>query len=59
MLVARSGARLDELATVAGERLAFMAPQHYRLVQQLPRNSMGKLERKELAALATVREPAP
>ncbi len=59
LLVAGSGARLDDLATLAGERLAFMAPQHYRLVQQLPRNSMGKLERKELAALATVREPAP
>jgi acyl-CoA synthetase (AMP-forming)/AMP-acid ligase II len=40
----------DELLAFAGERLArFKVPKSVRFVDELPRNSMGKLQKSELA----------
>jgi acyl-coenzyme A synthetase/AMP-(fatty) acid ligase len=50
-IVQAPGASLDGLAEFGRQRLGIMAPHTYRVVENLPRNSMGKLLRDRLADL--------
>jgi acyl-coenzyme A synthetase/AMP-(fatty) acid ligase len=50
-IVQAPGASLDGLAEFGRQRLGVMAPHTYRVVDKLPRNAMGKLQRDRLADL--------
>lgn len=49
VLVADPGIDLDAVASLAGDSLApFKRPKHYAVVESLPRNAMGKVQKAEL-----------
>lgn len=50
-IVQMPGTSLDGLAEFGRQRLGIMAPHTYRVVEGLPRNAMGKLQRDRLADL--------
>ncbi|WP_170439458.1 malonate--CoA ligase [Ruegeria arenilitoris] len=60
-LVAEPGVELDtdQIASIIRERLSrFKHPRRYELVQELPRNTMGKVQKNVLREQHTKKEPA-